>query len=104
MPLELVKSIHELTRQELEAFIAVIQARRLSAAVVFFETKMEKLEKLSHKHRDRIMRQRDLLGKGLAQLEKLIETVEFRVQQIHELEIEAGLVDEQIEGMQDANV
>lgn len=102
MPLEKVKTIHELTREELEDFIATVQARRLAAAVVFFETKTEKLEKLNHKQRDRIMKQRDLLGKNLASLERLIETVEFRVQQIHELETEAGLVDEQIDNLNEA--
>lgn len=95
--LVLVPSIKDLTREEYEGFIEGAQARRLAAAVVYFETKATKLGKVSEHFQLRIEKQREMLGKQIARIEYDLEKMQQRVDAIHQLEQEAGLVGDQLD-------
>lgn len=96
MPLELRKHIGNATREELEAFLTIVQAKRTQAAVEYHETKTAKLETTNQRLKDRIERQCDMLGKNILALDRMMETVQLRMDNIEQMRQEAGFADDEI--------
>lgn len=75
MPLELVKSVHEMDRAELEALISVVQAKRMTAAVHYHAGVNAKLDHLATVARRKVESKRELLGKAIEGLDKALDRV-----------------------------
>lgn len=75
MPLELVKSVRDLSRAELEALISVVQAKRMTAAIHYHAGVSAKLDHLSTVARRRVESKREVLGKAIETLDKTLDRV-----------------------------
>ena len=92
MPLVLQPALPEQTRAEVEAHLEHVRAKRMSAAVTYYEGKNAKYQHESDKIKRQMSSQYDMLGKELAGLDKAIEKVEQRLVKIGALDTSLGLV------------
>ncbi len=96
MPLVLAPSFDEHTREQIEAHIAEVQARRMVAAVEYHHGQRDKLVKETDKISARISRYYELLGKEIVQMDRLIEKIEERMQMLTALNNNRALVGDMI--------
>ena len=75
MPLELVKPLNEMTRADYEALIAVVQGKRMTAAVHYHAGVSAKLDHLATVARRKMESKRDILGKAIENLDKALDKV-----------------------------
>lgn len=97
MTLVLAPSFDEHTREQIEAHVADVQARRMLAAMEFHAGKNAKLQHESDKIQKRVARQYELLGKEIDALEKAENKVTDRLAGLEHLKNELGLVMDMIE-------
>lgn len=91
MPLVLAPSFDEQTREQIEAHIAEVQARRMLAAMEYHTGRNAKLSHESDKIQARVAKQYALLGKELDALEKAELKVIDRLAGLEHLKNELGL-------------
>lgn len=80
MPLVLQPKFSELSRDEIEAHIIQVRARRLSAVVMYHAGVNAKLSHMSAQIQARIAREYYLLGKDIEKADKLDEKIDARMQ------------------------
>lgn len=97
MPLILAPSFDEHTREQVEAHVAEVQARRMLAAIEYHQGKETKLQHESDKIQARIARQYELLKKELDALDKAENKVQDRLAGLTHLLNELGLTHDMIE-------
>lgn len=92
MALVLQPDIHSVSREELEAHIEEVRARRMVAAIEYMEGKNAKLTHEAEKIQRRIKGQYDMLGKEIMRLDSLLEKVEARMVVIESMKQEIGVI------------
>jgi len=92
MPLVLVPALPDLTREQLEAHIEQVRARRMVAAVEYTAGKNAKLTHESEKIQRQVKDQYTLLGKEIERLDKALERVESRMITIETMNQEIGII------------
>lgn len=91
--LTLQPTIADYSREEYENRLEGIRARRMVAAVAFYEGKNAKLQHASGIMKVKLEKQLDGLEKDLLQLDKLIERAEGRIARIEGYENDMGLME-----------
>ena len=94
MPLELVKSAREMSRADFENLVAVVQAKRMTAAVHYHAGVSAKLDHLATVARRKVESKRDILGKAIENLDKALEKVERYVDDLQILMHEYDLAED----------
>lgn len=94
--LTLVKSLKDLTRDELENILETIRFRRMSAATAFIKGKNQKLAKDVDKIQQRVDRQYAMLEKELRSVDRAIEKFEKRLVEIETLKQSMGYITDQM--------
>lgn len=97
MPLVIQPDIHSVTREQLEAHLTEVRARRMLAAMALIETQNQKLAYLDDKLRRQIMGQNEMLEKEILRLDAMLEKVEARMEKIEMLKSDAAQVADQFE-------
>lgn len=97
MPLVLAPSFDEHTREQVEAHVAAVQARRMLAAMEYHTGKNAKLTHESDKIRLRVEKQYDMLRREIEALEKAENKVNDRLAGLEHLMNELGLITDLIE-------
>src|SRR5262245_29847394 len=77
--LVMVKTIHEMDREELETILEGIRLRRIAAATEYIRGKNEKIGREIGKLVDRLRPEYDMLEKELASLDRAMEKCEKRI-------------------------
>ena len=96
MPLQMVPDLAALSREQVEAHLEQVRARRMVAALHYHEGKNAKYAMESDKIKRKMRGQNEMLGKELSSLDKAIERVEKRLAAITTLDTELGLVNDMI--------
>lgn len=97
MPLVLAPSFDEHTREQVEAHVAAVQARRMLAAMEYHHGKNAKLTHESDKIRLRVEKQYEMLKREIEALEKAENKVNDRLAGLEHLMNELGLITDLIE-------
>lgn len=97
MPLVLAPSFDEHTREQVEAHVRDVQARRMVGAIEYHQGKNSRLKHESAKMEERIAKKYDMLGKELIALEKAENKVIDRLAELEHLKNEQGMVNDMIE-------
>lgn len=87
-----VKTINELSREELEAILDGIRIRRIAAAAEYVRGKNQKYAFEIGKLSERIGRNYDMLAKELTALDRAMEKCEKRLVEIDTLKQSQGLI------------
>lgn len=82
MPLQLHPDLENLTREEIENRILLIQSRRMSAAVVFFSGQNAKTKKQISIFERRVAQELERLKKEFEMLDRYIAKVEARARKV----------------------
>jgi uncharacterized small protein (DUF1192 family) len=96
MPLILQPTFNELTRQEVEAHLQTVRARRMIAAMELVDKSNARLGRVSEVLSRRIDQQRGMLEKEIGRLDAALQKVENRLAALTELFGEQGQVIDQI--------
>lgn len=94
MSLVLAASYDDHTREEIEAHLVQVRARRMVAAIEYANGVNEKLTHESDKIQRRMAKEYEMLGKELVNLEKIEDKVQERLIKLDTLRQELGLVTE----------
>lgn len=94
--LTLVPDIREQTREEIEAYLEHVRAKRMVAAVEFYTNKNEKIGHEADKVGRQMLRQKEMLGKELQRLDSALAKVEYRMQTIEAMQQTIGNLTEQM--------
>lgn len=94
MPLVLAPSYDEHTREQIEAHVSAVQARRMVAAIDYHNGVKAKLAHESEKIQQRVARQYEMLGKELERLEAAENKVLARLETLEALRQEIGLIED----------
>lgn len=94
MPLVLAPSFDEHTREQVEAHVTAIQARRMVAAIEHYQGVQQKLSYESEKIQKKMTRQYEMLGKELERLENAENKVLERLETLEALRQEYALIDD----------
>lgn len=97
MPLVLHPDLERISRLDLEAHLSLVQMRRLSAAVLYYQGQNAKLEAKVDQLDRRLAGKYEMLGKALATLDKAIEKVMKYKDEIEQIKGERGLNADQIQ-------
>ena len=97
MALVLAPSYDDHTREQVEAFIAAVRARRMVAAMEHYQGVHTKLTGESQKIQDRMKRELEKLQKRIAKCEEAEGKVEESIQMLEMLRQELGLTVDMIE-------
>jgi len=95
MALILQPKFSEKSRDEIEAHLMVVRARRMQAVAVFYAGKNAKVMHATAKFQDRIRREYEMLGKDLAKYDRLDEVVEKRLATLEQLLQDLGSAQDQ---------
>jgi len=85
MPLTLHPDIDRISRMDLETHIRLVQLRRLSAAMTYYQGQNAKLQSTVDKVDRRLVAKYETLGKRLTSLDKSLALVEKLASEIEEL-------------------
>ena len=96
MPLHLQPDLAAMTREEVEAHLEQVRARRMVAAVTYFEGKNAKYQREGEKIKKKMLGKNEMLGKAIETLDRAIERVEKYLAEITSLDNELGLVNDLI--------
>lgn len=91
MPLVLQPTFNDLSREEIEAHIEQVRARRMAAVVQYHAGVNAKLEYASAKMQAKIAREYHLLGQLIEQGDRIDEKIDKRLQTLEMLIQELGL-------------
>lgn len=97
MPLVLAPSYDDHTREQIEAHLEQVRARRMVAAIDYHNGINEKLTHESDKIQRRIAKEYEMLGKELENLEKYECKVQDRLTKLETMRQELGLTVDMIE-------
>jgi hypothetical protein len=98
MPLILQPTFDVKTRQEIEAHIEQVRARRLAASMAYHAGVQQKLSHESDVIQRRIKQQYEMLCKELIRLEKLEDSIQTRLNKLDAMHQELGVVNEMLDG------
>ena len=97
MPLILAPSFDDHTREEVEAHLEVVRARRIAAALEYTQSRLIRLEEEDNALGNRLMRNYEQLGKALTRLDREIEKIELYLRNCEMLKSEMDLNHDRIE-------
>lgn len=92
----LVRSIHELTREELENILETLRFRRMQAATALIQGKNAKLAFQAGKYEERIRRHYDMLAKEITSVDRALDKVDKRIVEIETLKQSIGVLTDQM--------
>jgi len=92
MPLVLAPSFDDHTREEIEAHLDLVRAKRMEAAVEYHTGINAKLSYESEKIQKRMQAKYDMLVKEMGQLDRIMEKVVDRLAEIEHYKNELGLL------------
>lgn len=98
MPLVLASSFDEHTREQIEAHVSAVQARRMIAAIEHYQGVQRKLTQESNKVQLKMSRNYEMLGKELERLEKAENAVLARLETLEALRQQVELIDDMMPG------
>jgi molybdenum-dependent DNA-binding transcriptional regulator ModE len=98
MPLILQPSLDEHTREQIEAHVEEVRARRMVAVIVFNEGKKAKLENELNGVNRKLIQQYSMLEKEIEQLDRLDAKLSKRLEVIAALQQEGGVVSDMLTG------
>lgn len=104
MPLILQPSLDEHTREEIEAHVEEVRARRMVAVIEYNAGKQAKLENELNSVNRKLIQQYTMLGKEIEQLDRLDARLSKRLETIAALQQEGGVVSDMLTGEYDDNV
>lgn len=94
MGLELKPSIDSVSREELEAHIEAVRARRLSAAIEYQQGVDTKYRHEQDKLQRKLNGEYKMLGRELEQFDRIDGKLQYRLQRIEQLKHEVGLIED----------
>lgn len=98
MPLILQPSLDEHTREQIEAHVEEVRARRMVAVIEFNAGKQAKLENELNSVNRKLIQQYTMLGKEIEQLDRLDAKLSKRLETIAALQQEGGVVSDMLTG------
>lgn len=97
MPLKLHPDIDTVSRIDFEVRLATIQARRLTAAVTYYQGKNAKIQSKIDKNDRKLAGKYEQAGKTLALVDKNLEKLEKLIREIEIVKGERGLNEDQLQ-------
>lgn len=97
MPLILAPSFDDHTREEVEAHLEIVRARRIAAALEYQQSTMTKLIEEDQGLGNKLIRNYEQLGKSLQRLDRELERVETYLRNCEMLRSEMDLHHDRIE-------
>lgn len=94
--LVLVPGMSDMSRADIEQHMEVVRARRMVAAITYFEGKNAKLGRQSEVLQRRLTQQYEMLGKEIDALDRALAKMQKRLEMITTLEERDSLVQDQI--------
>lgn len=95
MPLVIQPDINSVSREEFEAHLDEVRARRIVAALELQANREMRLDAISEKLRRQINNQNEMLEKEILRLDTALENVELRLMKIGQLKSDAEQIAEQ---------
>jgi hypothetical protein len=99
--LVLMPTLDNLSRDEVEAYIETVRAKRMVATLEFFQTKNRKVELRQSKIGQRIQGKLDMLEKEIDKLEAAENKVSTRLAEIEQLKHEFDATGEEYEEVEE---
>lgn len=99
--LVLMPTLDDLSRDEVEAYIETVRAKRMVATLEFFQTKNRKVELRQSKIGQRIQGKLDMLEKEIDKLEVAENKVSTRLAEIEQLKHEFDATGEEYEEVEE---
>jgi hypothetical protein len=99
--LVLMPTLDNLSRDEVEAYIETVRAKRMVATLEFFQTKNRKVELKQSKIGQRIQGKLDMLEKEIDRLEAAENKVSARLAEIEQLKHEFDTTGEEYEEVEE---
>jgi hypothetical protein len=99
--LVLMPTLDNLSRDEVEAYIETVRAKRMVATLEFFQTKNRKVELRQSKIGQRIQGKLDMLEKEIDRLEAAENKVSTRLAEIEQLKHEFDATGEEYEEVEE---
>jgi hypothetical protein len=99
--LVLMPTLDNLSRDEVEAYIETVRAKRMVATLEFFQTKNRKVELKQSKIGQRIQGKLDMLEKEIDRLEAAENKVSTRLAEIEQLKHEFDATGEEYEEVEE---
>ena len=99
--LVLMPTLDDLSRDEVEAYIETVRAKRMVATLEFFQTKNRKVELRQSKIGQRIQGKLDMLEKEIDRLEVAENKVSTRLAEIEQLKHEFDATGEEYEEVEE---
>jgi len=99
--LVLMPTLDDLSRDEVEAYIETVRAKRMVATLEFFQTKNRKVELRQSKIGQRIQGKLDMLEKEIDKLEAAENKVSTRLAEIEQLKHEFDATGEEYEEVEE---
>ena len=99
--LVLMPTLDDLNRDQVEAYLETVRAKRMVATLEFFQTKNRKVELRQTKLGDRIQRELDMLEREIDKLEAAENKVTERLGKIEQLKHEFETTGEEYEEVEE---